>query len=260
MQVGTTMRIGTTATNEGDVSVVGPTHLSSVDCESFSAAGATKVDGDVKADVVSLKGRTNVAGDLEAEEVTAKGSSNVAGDLKAEEFTVKGSTNVAGSVNADETTVKGSTRIEGDLRTGRLDAKGSSNLRDVSADSVSAAGALSVADLVADAVEIQGVVDANRIRAEEIRIALGDDDSSVGTIQGKTVVVEREKMGGPGETDGHLDAETVTGDEVAIEHATVEEVSGETVRLGPGAKVGVVRAGELDVDENATVERTEEFD
>lgn len=237
------MRTGTTATNEENVSVVGPTHLSAVDCESFSAAGATKVDGDVTAETVSLKGTTNVAG-----------------DLKASRFSAKGSTNVAGNANADETTVKGSTRIEGDLRADHLDAKGSANLGGVSADSVSAAGALSVADLVADAVEIRGVVDANRIHADEVHVALGDGDSSVGAVQGKSVVIEREESGSLGSSGGRLDAETISGEEVALEHATVEEVSGETVLLGPGAEVGVVRADELDVDENATVERTGELD
>lgn len=44
---------------------------------------------------------------------------------------------------------------------------------------------------------------------------------------------------------------------VEIEDATVEKVTGEEVRIGSGSRVGVVRAAELDVDEDATVESTE---
>lgn len=217
--------------------VVGPTHLSSVDCETFTATGATKVDGDVAARTVSLKGTASVGGDVKATELTAKGSTNVAGD-----------------VTADEITAKGSTRVEGDLLTDRLDAKGASRFEDVAGDVASVAGALSVAELVADAVEIRGVVDADRIEADDVRIAMGDGESTVETIRGGTVSVGREN------SEGRLHAERVEGEVVSLEHATVDEVTGERVSLGPGAHVGLVRAAELDVDEEATVEQTEELD
>ena len=220
-----------------DVRVVGPTHLSSVDSESFSAAGATKVDGDVTADTVSLKG-----------------TANVGGDVRATEFEAKGSTNVAGDVTADEMNAKGSTRVDGALRTDRLEAKGASRFEDVNADVVSAAGALSVADLEADAVEIRGVVDADRIDADEVRLAMGDGESTVDVLRGGTVSVERE------DSTGRLRAETVEGEMVSLEHATVEEVVGEKVDLGPGVRVGLVRAAELDVAADATVEQTEPLD
>ena len=229
------MRFGTTVESGGDdVRVVGPTHLSSVDCETFSATGATKVDGDVAARTVSLRG-----------------SASVGGDAKATEFVAEGSTNVSGGVTADEVTAKGSTRVEGDLQSDRLDAKGSSRFEAVNADTASVAGALSVADLVADAAEIRGVVDADCIEADDVRIVLGDGESTVEAIRGGTVSVEREN------TDGRLHAERVEGEVVSLEHATVDEVTGEKVRLGPGARVGLVRAEKLDVDEDATVEKTE---
>lgn len=203
-----------------DLRVVGPTHLSSVDSESVSAAGATKVDGDVVAGTVSLKG-----------------TANVGGDVRATEFEAKGSTNVAGDVTVDE-----------------MNAKGASRFEDVNADVVSAAGALSVADLEADAVEVRGVVDADRIDADEVRITMGDGESTVDVLRGGTVSVEREN------STGRLRAETVEGEAVSLEHATVEEVVGEKVDLGPGARVGLVRAAELDVDEDAMVEKTEELE
>lgn len=235
MQVRPTIRFGTTVESGGDdVRVVGPTHLSSVDCETFSAAGATKVDGDIAARTVSFKGTTNVGG-----------------DAKATEFVAEGSTNVSGGVTADEVTAKGSTRVEGDLWSDRLDAKGSSRFETVNADAASVAGALSVADLVADAAEIRGVVDADCIEADDVQIVLGDGESTVEAIRGGTVSVKREN------TDGRLHAERVEGEVVSLEHATVDEVTGEKVRLGPGARVGLVRAEELDVDGDATVEKTE---
>lgn len=235
MQRKLTMKFGTTVESGGDdVRVVGPTHLSSVDSETFSAAGATKVDGDVTARTVSLKG-----------------TANVGGDVKATEFAAKGSTNVAGDVTADEMRAKGSTRVDGNLQADRLDAKGSSKFGDVDADTVSAAGALSVADLAAETVEIRGVVDADLVEADEVRVAMGDGESTVESIAGGTVVVEREN------SDGRLHAQTVEGEEVYLEHATVDEVTGEKVSLGPDARVGTVRAEELEVDENATVESTE---
>lgn len=235
---------GTTDTSGDDVRVVGPTNLSSVDCESFSAAGATNVEGDVTATDVSLKGTASVGGDVSAAEFVAKGATEVGGSLTADEATVKGSTSVD-SVTAD-----------------RLEAKGASEFGDVSVDSASTTGSLSVADLVADdSAEISGVASADSIRADEVRIVLADGESTVEDIVGGTVSVERETLGkGWGidgaSTDGHLRAKTVEGDAVVVEHATVEKIVGEQVHLGPGARVEVVRAGELEVHEDATVERT----
>jgi cytoskeletal protein CcmA (bactofilin family) len=240
------MKIDTTNGSE-DVRVVGPTNLSSVDCESFNAAGATKVDDSVAARTVSLKGTTTIGG-----------------DLKAEEFSAKGTTNVAGEVNADEIVTKGSTRVEGDLRADHLETKGSSKFEDVSAETVSAKGALAVGDLVADAVEVRTVVSADRILADDVHLVLGDSESTVEAVVGGTVAVERGDSNGwidIGESaNSRLNAGTIEGEVVTVEYTTAEEVTGEKVRIGSGSHVGVVRAGKLDVDENATVERTEELD
>ena len=240
------MRTGITNGTDEDVSVVGPTHLSSVDCESFSAAGATKVDGDVEARIVSLKGSTTVGG-----------------DLTAGEFSAKGSTNVAGSATADEISAKGSTRVDGDLRADRVEAKGSSKFGDVSAETVAATGALAVADLDADVVEVEGVASADRVRADEFSLEMGGGESTVEAIVGGTVSVERgdsvNVLDADGNSKGRLDVGTVEGEDVTLEYATADEVTGETVRIGPGSRVDVVRAEDVDVDEDATVERTEEL-
>jgi cytoskeletal protein CcmA (bactofilin family) len=133
----------------------------------------------------------------------------------------------------------------------------------VNAETVSAKGALAVADLVADEVDIRGVVSANRIHADEFSLEMGGGESTVEAIVGGTISVERGDSKGwldvGGDSKGRLDAGTVEGEVVTIEHTSADEVTGEKVRIGPGSHVGVVRAGELDVDEDATVERTEEL-
>ena len=231
------MIFGITNSGGENVNAGGPTNRSSVDCETFSAAGVTNVDGDVDADDVSLKGVTNVGG-----------------DVTVDSFVSKGTTKITGALDADDATAKGTTAIDGDVKVTTLDVKGSARFGDVSADSFSAKGALTLADLSAEEVEIRGTVEATTVDAEELFIELGDDESTVETIDATTVTVERDRE----RHDGRLKVGRVSGDTVSIEHTIADEVIGETVSLGPGAHVGVVRAEELNVDERATVERTEE--
>lgn len=175
----------------GELNVVGPTHLSSVDRKSFSATGATTVDGDVDADVVSLAGSASVGGRLTASELTAEGS-----------------TEVTGAVEADEVTLEGSSEVDGTLRADRLKAKGSSRFADVDAESVDASGTLTADDLVAGTVEIGGVVDAGCIDARELHVVINGGESTVETIDATTVAVECEEGGAE---SGRLEAERSQG-------------------------------------------------
>lgn len=223
--------------DEDSLHVVGPTHLSAVDCRSFSAEGVTKVDDDIAAETVALKGSTSVGGDVRTDALEAKGT-----------------TNVGGSVEADEATFAGASRVEGSIQIDSLDAEGSSRFGDVEADSFVGKGSVAVDTLVADEIAIHGVVGADRLEADSIHLELGSGESEVDVIEASDLSVERN------ESDGRLTATTIVGEHVSIEHAIVEEVRAERVVIGPGANVGVVRAREFDVDDRATVERTERLD
>lgn len=228
-----------TGSDAEDVRVVGPTHLESVDCRTFRAKGATSVDGDVRADVASLKGTASVGGDVSVREFTSKGATDVAGGLEAEEVSLKGSACVVGS-----------------LRTDSVDAKGASRFAAVEAASFAAKGQVAVDTVTADDIAVHGVVSAERLEATTVSLVLSGDTSTVGTIVGSDVTVER----GEDDQRGDLEATTIEGETVAIEHAEVEEVVGREVSVGPGSHVGLVRADEIDVHPDATVERTERLD
>lgn len=225
----------TTASGE-DVRVVGPTSLESVDCRRFVAKGATNVDGDVTADVATLKG-----------------TASVGGDVSVREFASKGATDVAGTLEADDVALEGTTRIAGSLRADALSAKGASQFGAVEAASFAAKGQVAVDTATADEIDLRGVVSAERLEATTVSLGLGGDTSTVGTIVGGDVTVERDE----GSDRGDLEATRIEGETVAVEHADVEEVTGRQVVVGPGSHVGVVRADEVDVHPDATVERTE---
>jgi cytoskeletal protein CcmA (bactofilin family) len=229
-----------TGSDAEDVRVVGPTHRESVDCRTFRAKGATSVDGDVRADVATLKG-----------------TASVGGDVSVREFTSKGATDVAGGLEAEEVSLKGTARVVGSLRTDALSAKGSSQFGDVAADSFAAKGQVAVDTVTADDIAVHGVVSAERLEATTVSLVLSGDTSTVGALVGSDVTVERDDQG---DQRGDLEATTIEGETVAIEHAEVEEVVGREVSVGPGSHVGLVRVDELDVHPDATVERTERLD
>lgn len=234
------MWFDTGTTSDGEVlRVVGPTSLESVDCRRFVAKGATNVDGDVTADAVSLKGTTSVGG-----------------DISVREFASKGAIDVAGTLDADDVALKGTTRVEGSLQADALSAKGASRFSDVAADSFAAKGQVAVDTVTADEIDLHGVVSADRLEATAVSLFLGGDTSTVGTIVGGDVTVERDDEN----ERGDLQVTRIEGETVAIEHTDVEEVTGREVSVGPGTCVGVVRAEQLDVHEDATVERTESLD
>lgn len=229
---------GTVSDGE-DLRVVGPTSLESVECRRFVAKGATNVEADVTADAATLKG-----------------TASVGGDVSVRKFESKGATDVAGSLEADDVALEGTTRVVGPLRTDVLSAKGASQFGDVAADSFAAKGQVSVDAVTADGIDLHGVVSAERLEATSVSLRLGGDTSTVGTIVGSDVTVERDE----GSERGDLEATRIEGETVTVAHADVEEVTGREVFVGPGSRVGVVRADEIEVHPDATVERTEPLD
>lgn len=229
---------GTTSESE-DVRVVGPTSFDSVDCRRFEAKGATEIANDLTADVATCKGATEVGG-----------------GVSVRAFESKGATEIGGPFEADEATCKGATEVIGQTQVDNLRVKGASQFGDVEADSFEAKGRVAAECVFANEIVIHGVASAVRLEAKAVSLVLSGDTSTVETIVADDVLIERSEDN----ERGDLKATTIEGDTVTIEHVEVEEVVGRDVTIGPGSHVELVRADDLSVHSDATIERTEPLD
>lgn len=230
---------GTTSESE-DVRVVGPTNLDSVDCRRFEAKGATEIAGDMTADVATCAGATGVGG-----------------NVSVRVFESEGATEIGGSLDADEATCAGATEVVGGTQVDDLRVKGASEFANVASDSFEVKGPVAAEYVSADEVDVHGVVSAERLEARVVTLLLESNTSTVETIVADDVIVERDEEGDEQVT---LEATTIEGETVDIEYAEVEKVVGREVNIGPGSHVELVRADDLSVHSDATVERTESLE
>jgi cytoskeletal protein CcmA (bactofilin family) len=185
----------------------------------FKAAGSTRVQGSLEAEIAKAAGSTVIEGDVRVEELRASGSTKIAGSLKAEQVETSGSLQVDKDVLVEEMIAGGSLRVGGN----------------VTAEEFRAAGAVRIdGDLVAEEVDLElgGNSHIRSIRAEDVVVR-----STGGFLRGR----------------GELTVERVEGTDVRLESTTAAFVKGDDVRIGPHCRVDVVEAKDLVVHESSEV-------
>lgn len=242
------------------VAVAGSATLDTVDAATFDTSGSATVDGDVRAGRVDSAGRTTVGGDFVAEQVDSSGKTRVDGDFRALELDSSGKLSVGGALEADRVDSSGTVEVSGETRVDSLHSSGSLLLADAVIDTFDSSGSVTLGELRAGDATLSGTVEADRIDAESLDIELADD-ASVGHIVADEVRVRRADENGGlldrliKKSESQLTVDEIEAVEVDIEHTVAETVEGETVRLGPGTTVDVVRADELHVDDDASFGR-----
>ncbi len=207
---------------------------SSVQAESWTARGLTKVVHSVAVGVADLGGTVIVGEDLTARELTVRGTLESAGALSVEgELGVHGTVGAARGVRAGAVVATGSVRSDGPVvATSRLIARGTFSAPSASAPELRLSGV----------VRIPG-----EVRGGEAELELAAT-SSVGTVIARTV-----RAGGPegGWLDrilgraraariGRIEAERVT-----LERVEVESVVASEVAIGRDCHVRTVEASRL---------------
>jgi cytoskeletal protein CcmA (bactofilin family) len=184
--------------------------------ERVQIEGVGKVEGDVQAAEFHLNGMATVRGELNAKTLNAIGKLKVEGRTSAGMTHMEGVAVIRGSLTGERLTLKGMLHVQGDCEFERLDAEGGFDIE----------GLLNA-----------GFVDIRLYGRGKTR-EIGCDSIQVRKIARNHWKQMLQKMfgtWGPG-----LEAGTIEGDDIDLEHTTASMVRGNRVTLGPGCRIGRV--------------------
>lgn len=182
---------------------------------------------------VEINGVCKVERDIEARAFDLNGRIRVAGSLAAGTLDIDGTLAVSGAVAADRTTIDGVVTVEGGYAGQQLRLNGLLTVGgDCAADLLVGEGVFKIGGLLS---------------ADEIQVKL-QGRCSAKEIGGETIAIGRGRTGAwrslwqwmvPGFTP-ELKAGIVEGDDIVLDHATVDIVRGDRVTIGRGCVVGRV--------------------
>ncbi|MEF8874107.1 MAG: hypothetical protein V5A88_05495 [Candidatus Thermoplasmatota archaeon] len=205
------------------VSISGATKIDGCNCEIFRAAGASKVNGEMRADDAKASGATKIDGDVYVGTLKSSGALKVSGKTEGERLKLDGSSKFKRGLKVERIDFSGSFKVQGDVNCDIVKGSGSINIRDT-------------------------------LKGEEISLGVSGK-SKIKKIEGGDVVVESEGLGfffGLGKS-GSLEVESIRGDDIYLENTKAKNVTGDKVVIGQGCKIDTVKAKDLKVHESATV-------
>lgn len=200
-------------------------------CTQFNLNGEGTVNGPVRAQNGSVFGTTTIKGTLDADRFKIFGTARIGGDALVKDFDIDGTVTVQGRVKSERINLRGNTKIHGDCNAEKFDCKGSFTI-----DGLLNAGRIDIT--------LYGSTRAREIGGENIRVRkeTGPIASVVNTILEKFDFRQR------------LEADTIEGDEVVLEHTKARTVRGTYVRIGDGCEIDLVEyKGTLDQVPGAVV-------
>ncbi len=202
---------------------------------------------------ISCTGACKVSSDLICREISSSGSFHACGNVDCSGgIRSSGSFHCAGNVTAGEMSSSGSTRIEGNLKSGLLNVPGSLSVDgNISAGEMQVNGSLKVGgDCEADSFTASGSLNVGGIvNADVVRIRLVRSQSTVGSIGGSQVTVERSAAAGLLSSIlmpkyGTLECDSIEGDQVDIIGVQASTVRGTRVIIRSGCTIGCVEYSE----------------
>ncbi|SDD00585.1 hypothetical protein SAMN02799630_02115 [Paenibacillus sp. UNCCL117] len=204
-----------------------------VDCLGFRCTGSAYLAGALKSDVCRVSGTLDVNGDMDIGQAVVNGRLEVGGDVKAGKIRSNGETIIHGSVGGERIHLEGYFLIKGRCE--------------------------------AEELRIKGIIKINgHMNADVVELGL-HSRCVVSEIGGGRIEVRRasghllKKLAGalflPEDFyEGTLQAGTIEGDDVYVEHTTADIVRGRHVTLGPGCRIGRVEyTGQLHQEAGSNV-------
>ncbi|MFW6196490.1 MAG: hypothetical protein ACOC5D_04055 [Thermoplasmatota archaeon] len=230
------------------VSISGVSRIEGCNCETFRAAGASKVEGDLRADDADISGATKVSGNAYLGTLDSSGSFKIDGNTEARSLDLSGATKFGGKVKADKIDSSGSTKFQGDVEAKDFDGSGSFKAEsNITSDTFKASGSF----------KINGT-----LKGEEIQLNPAGS-CKISKIKGGDIIVEAGSsgifsfsFGG----SGSLTCDEIIGNDIYLENTKCELIEGNKVKIGPGCKVDTVRAKKLKVHESASVKNKEKIE
>ncbi|MDI4647510.1 bactofilin [Cohnella hashimotonis] len=179
---------------------------------------------------VALNGVCKVATDIEAQLFDADGRIRVGGHLAASELDLDGTLDVAGGVRAGAAAIDGVITVKGAYAGQRLRLNGMLAVGgDCEMDALEGEGAFKIGGLLNAGtidLKLQGRGTAKEIGGESIRIGKGRTGAWQSLWQRMLPSFAQE-----------LVADTIEGDWIELDHATVKVVRGDRVTIGEGCVI-----------------------
>ena len=201
-----------------------------LDCLELKVNGTYTGTGNTKATNAVINGGSDFRGDLRTEELKVFGQAEITGGLYGGVIRSEGKLVVLKGIKVDRATVNGQLVARGDCDAESFACTGSFEIE----------GALNAGDLQ---VKLYGPARVREIGGEKITVRKGHE----GTL-GKIASAIFETIGFH---QSRLEAETIEGDEIYLEHTTAKVVRGGRVSIGPGCEIDRV---EYRTDYKAAVE------
>ena len=180
--------------------------------------GKGDINGDLECAELQINGLGCIHGNVKTGTVRTAGKSEIDGNLKGQEIITDGMTEVGGSISADKIENRGMLKVGKDCGSETFRSQGGFTI-----DGLLNAGKIDI--------EIYAASRAREIGGEEIGIRPGNTFGF-----GKFISSIFSGL----QLNRGLTAETIEGDNIYLENATVKVVRGGDVKIGPGCQIDMV--------------------
>ncbi|PYI55162.1 polymer-forming cytoskeletal protein [Paenibacillus flagellatus] len=203
-----------------DVKVVGEAQFNGdMDCLAFRCNGSATVYGTLKSTSCRINGTLGVNGDFDTGETKINGKLDVKGSMKAQEIKSYGETSVHGNVAGEQVVLEGYFNIKGHCEAEQIKIKGLFRI-----GGLVNAGTVSL--LLHSRCEVKEIggerIDIRRAEGNVLKKLLG------------SLFLPSDFY------EGTLEVDTIEGDDIYVEHASVRTIRGANVVVGPGCRIGRV--------------------
>ncbi len=185
--------------------------------------------------LVQINGKGDINGDLECTDLQINGLGCIHGNAKTGTVRVAGKAEIDGNLKGHQIIVDGMTEVRGAVSGDLIENRGMLKVgKDCGVETFKSQGGFTVGGLLNAGkieIEIYATSRAREIGGEQIEIRSGD---AFGFKKFLSSIF-------PGlQLTRDLTAETIEGDSIYLENATVKTVRGHDVRIGPGCMINVV--------------------
>jgi cytoskeletal protein CcmA (bactofilin family) len=184
---------------------------------------------------VQINGKGDINGDLECDELQVNGLGCVHGNVKTGSARTAGKSEIDGNLDGQEIIIDGMTEIGGSIKADKVENRGMLKVnKDCGSESFRSQGGFTIGGLLnAGKIDIELYVSssAREIGGEEIQIRAGTAFGLKKFLNSIFPAIQFNRG---------LSADSIEGDSVYLENATVKVVRGRDVKIGPGCQIGTV--------------------
>lgn len=240
-----------------DMKISGSGNIPAGEYESIKISGSGHMQGVVRCTSLGIAGSAHGDSVVCTGDIRISGSSHFGGNVTTKSMAVSGSANIGGDLEvSDEVRLSGGVRCGGSIKAGTLIV----------------AGGLNVGyDAEAEIARIHGgICCPGLLNAENVEIET-DGHNEIGSIGGSRIMIttrhsKNRKHRLPlfvklsGKHSVVKVAQSIEGDDIAIENVTCPRVSGRVVAIGEDCEIGLLQYSErYEIHEKAKVGRIEKL-